>query len=374
MIKRKWFGGIERNLSFVNEVSAGIGLVTGYVLFGLYWLSTPITTVEVTTQTVAYEERVIGYIPEPTRLESISDLGSLNRTVPVTAKFPILNEQGRPALSEEVVTFEGKGTPMIYVEQKEIVIPKLASDDVKLVSPHSSSNYARFYLETILQGTGYYYEDKRVAFDGAMSADIFAVRIGTLFALLSLVLLMIKVKAISRSVNFLKSLMEPDKSPDTLDEASMSEHYENAKKFKKQYEMTKRSREAEYFERIGESAEVAYANILTFIDKAELFLRTEQDNNEYVVCRDKSVYIDPPVYCDIPTVDRKTYMGITADPLDVKRCTLEEAEFFANYLKNVEGALSIEPVRLVKAIRNALRINLILRKKLEFYLRNKGII
>tara|TARA_R110001599_G_scaffold120592_5_gene291692 strand:- start:110 stop:574 length:465 start_codon:yes stop_codon:yes gene_type:complete len=118
MIKRKWFGGIERNLSFVNEVSAGIGLVTGYVLFGLYWLSTPITTVEVTTQTVAYEERVIGYIPEPTRLESISDLGSLNRTVPVTAKFPILNEQGRPALSEEVVTFEGKGTPMIYVEQK----------------------------------------------------------------------------------------------------------------------------------------------------------------------------------------------------------------------------------------------------------------
>jgi hypothetical protein len=110
----------------------------------------------VTTQTVAYEERVIGYIPEPTRLESISDLGSLNRTVPVTAKFPILNEQGRPALSEEVVTFEGKGTPMIYVEQKEIVIPKLASDDVKLVSPHSSSNYARFYLETILQGTGYY--------------------------------------------------------------------------------------------------------------------------------------------------------------------------------------------------------------------------
>ena len=62
------------------------------------------------------------------------------------------------------------------------------------------------------------------------------------------------------------------------------------------------------------------------------------------------------------------------DPLDVKRCTLEEAEFFANYLKNVEGALSIEPVRLVKAIRNALRINLILRKKLEFYLRNKGII
>ena len=140
MIKRKWFGGIERNLSFVNEVSAGIGLVTGYVLFGLYWLSTPITTVEVTTQTVAYEERVIGYIPEPTRLESISDLGSLNRTVPVTAKFPILNEQGRPALSEEVVTFEGKGTPMIYVEQKEIVIPKLASDDVNLVSPHSSSN------------------------------------------------------------------------------------------------------------------------------------------------------------------------------------------------------------------------------------------
>lgn len=229
-----------------------------------------------------------------------------------------------------------------------------------------------FYLETILQGTGYYYEDKRVAFDGAMSADIFAVRLGTLFALLSLVLLMIKVKAISRSVNFFKSLMEPDESSDTLDEASMNEHYEDAKKFKKQYEMTKRSRESEYFERIGESAEVAYANILTFIDKAELFLRTEQHNDEYVLSREKSVYIDPPVYCDLTIDDRKTYIGITADPLDVKRCSLEEAEFFANYFNNVEGNLTIEPMNLVKAVRNALKINIGLRKKLEFYFRSKG--
>ncbi|HCC80021.1 MULTISPECIES: hypothetical protein [unclassified Methylophaga] len=79
---------------------------------------------------------------------------------------------------------------------------------------------------------------------------------------------------------------------------------------------------------MGKSAELAYANLVTYIDTAELLQQSDYVKEEYVLCRGGEAYIGPPIYCDLTTNDRTTYFGVNADPLDVKRLSLEEAEFF----------------------------------------------
>lgn len=50
-----------------------------------------------------------------------------------------------------------------------------------------------------------------------------------------------------------------------IDEATLSEHYNDVNKLKRQYEIMKRAREAEFIEQIGVSPEVA--NLTSFTKK-----------------------------------------------------------------------------------------------------------
>tara|TARA_R110000787_G_C13434736_1_gene445863 strand:+ start:3612 stop:3824 length:213 start_codon:yes stop_codon:yes gene_type:complete len=47
----------------------------------------------------------------------------------------------------------------------------------------------------------------------------------------------------------------------------LSEHYNDVNKLKRQYEIMKRAREAEFIEQIGVSPEVAFANLTSFTKK-----------------------------------------------------------------------------------------------------------
>jgi hypothetical protein len=60
----------------------------------------------------------------------------------------------------------------------------------------------------------------------------------------------------------------------------------------------RRKGETKIFDRMGKSAELADANLVTYIDKAELFQQSDYDKEEYILCRGEVAFIDPPIYRD----------------------------------------------------------------------------
>lgn len=363
MLKRKWNELFERNLSFLNEVSAGIGLLIGYALFGVYWLTTPDTTVEVTTQQVVYEERVIGHVPPPQDVEYLSEIESLERTEPVTHRFPKLTEQGTPVIEEHVVTFTGKGTPQIVVENKEIVQPKLVSDEVRPLRNIHSSAPVSFYLDTILEGTGYYYEDKRVVFDGVMSPDIFAVRIGTLFAFLAIVLLIIRTNAIARAAAGFKSLFKPEENSQPFFLPSgLDSHREDVARFKEKLEKEKHASENEkddpdYIKQFGlKKISLANERIRQFVSKAKIYLDSTPDPNQYIIGSESEFFIDLNVM-RFKSLHRKCFYRFkTVNPLDVDTYTLMDAHILATYLNEKGYMKDAQAVNKIEAVREMLNI------------------
>jgi hypothetical protein len=207
MKSRLFVGKItEGKLAWWNEVSAGIGLVVGYLLFGLYWLFTPDTVVEVETQVAQYEKTIVGYIPEDIDNLDGRDIFELVRSKPVMINTPMYDSKGRPVITTKHKTYIGKGKPKIVVTNIEILRPKIASPEIISLqtSGSGSTNPVRFRLNIINEGTGLYVPEKTVVFDGVASGDIFALRVATLFAFLALLLFLIRVR--KKVSNYLKNL------------------------------------------------------------------------------------------------------------------------------------------------------------------------
>lgn len=372
MAKRKWLGLFEKNLSFLNEVSAGVGLIVGYSLFSIYWLTTPDTIVEVTTQSVVYEEKVIGYVPKTQNIDSKSVVDSLDRNVPVTANMPVLDTDGQPVLEQKVITYRGKGNPQIIVDHKEIVVPKLKSNEVQVLSSPNMAGDESFYLDTILHGTGFYYEDKRVEFDGVMSPDIFAIRMGTLFAFLALVLLIIRVRAIPRTADFLRSLVAPEKGDGFITPESLTAHYHDVDVFKKNYEESRLRAIEEYFHKNKERSDSAYQNLMNYAEAGNAYLATGIDEDEYVLTSDGLSYIEFPVKSDLVDTEHNNHMLQTLNPLDIKSLSKDEADFLINYYKNL-GHPNLRAVRLKKAVMDMLDNTRSIRELMIVFYQRKGL-
>lgn len=82
----KW--NIERQLSWVNELSAGIGLILGYLLFGAYWLLTPDVTVEINRQNAEYIDTVMGMVPDDRFSFDWEEIEVLDRVKPFVLSTP----------------------------------------------------------------------------------------------------------------------------------------------------------------------------------------------------------------------------------------------------------------------------------------------
>lgn len=369
-MKQKLPEAVEKNLSFVNEVSAGIGLVIGYALFSLYWLTTPDTPVEVTTQSVVYEEKVIGYVPEPQDIESLSDVDSLERTMPVTAKMPLLDDEGKPVLETVVKKYRGKGSPQVIVDYKEIVVPRLQSNEVKVIATHDMAGKESFYLDTILHGTGFYYEDKRVTFDGVMSPDIFAIRMGTLFAFVSLILLLIRIRAFPRTVQFFKDLMQPDDDDGFLSNEELTQHYQHVEHFKNRVDEIESRALERYLNNNRKLCEKSFKNLTRFSEEGEKFLASGQDNDEYVFTLDGISFIQPPLMSDLVNTELNNHYRDSMNPLEINSFSLDQAEFICEYFKS-QGPTTLRYMRLKTAVESMLQTINPLRQILLMHWQNQ---
>ena len=192
-------GKIQSKLAWFNEVSTGIGLVLGYIGYSLFWLLTPNTKIVLNVTEPVYHETVIGHIPSELKTENIPSSKAINTQLnsdnlkPVMAKYPEFNSDGKPVLKVYHKTFEGMGKPKVLVQKIELLKPHFSSYSYTVSEGHNGFT-TYFYPNVFYTGTGFYYDKKTVEFSGGKNAEIFAVKIATMFAFLSFILFLFKIR------------------------------------------------------------------------------------------------------------------------------------------------------------------------------------
>jgi hypothetical protein len=221
---------IEHRLAWWNEVSAGIGLALGYVIFGMYWLLVPPTVLEVESQKVELTKKVIGFIPS-----SVTD--SLDGQIHTGGSQPVIELAPKRDSNGNLITYihkqkySGWGTPKVIAERVEILEPTLGSPSFRVIwstldgkphtiEPKDTPKQRDINPNIILVGSGHFLTKKSVSFDDNISADLFALRLGALFAFLSLVLFTIKSR--DKVKSFLLKLLTTPMPQEEDDEAPPS--------------------------------------------------------------------------------------------------------------------------------------------------------
>ncbi|ADZ91115.1 hypothetical protein [Marinomonas mediterranea] len=198
---------IENRIAWWNEISAGVGLILGYIVYGVYWVLTPETHVEIEYTEPEYADVIVGKIPNNFSYKSAPHLPEiLSRELEreVTVSAPVFDDKGRPKLIVKKLEASGLGDSRVIATKEEILIPVLSDhsftylvvEDRKLIKYYPSVSY---------KGTGVYYEKKEVIFEDANIADSFAVRTATFFALLSFMLFCLKSR--HNVIQWIKSLL-----------------------------------------------------------------------------------------------------------------------------------------------------------------------
>ncbi|EOD79580.1 hypothetical protein D515_01374 [Grimontia indica] len=193
------FQQVESKLAWFNEISAGIGLVVGYLCYTLFWLLSPETKIEVQVTEPVYEDVVLGYIPNEIETENIPTAELLTKKKleselkPIQVQAPKFTNEGLPVLKTTTKTFTGMGTPSVVVNRVELLRPNFGSYSYT-VTKGRKKFVTYFSPDIFYTGTGFYYEQKSVAFSGGKNAEIFAVQVATAFAFLSFVLFLLKIR------------------------------------------------------------------------------------------------------------------------------------------------------------------------------------
>jgi len=191
---------IETHVAWWNEISAGIGLVLGYLCYFLFWFFTPETVIEIEVVQPEYKAVEIGRIPEEIFSEkypSIVDLNVLDKTKTVIRNVPQFNVDGSPKLKASIERFSGLGKATVKSSKVEILVPFLSTPNFNysIIKGKGGKGYrAIFTPNEYLKGSDVYYHHKVVHFSEGNSADVFAVRTATIFAMLSLVLFILKIR------------------------------------------------------------------------------------------------------------------------------------------------------------------------------------
>jgi hypothetical protein len=315
--KEKWRDLIERHIAWWNEVAAGVGLLIGYLVFATFELVTPNISINVITERVIYEDIASGYVPSSDAAIRSDDLEFLKSKNAVILRVPRVDKKGLPLIKRELVTFTGKGNPEIIVTEKEIIKGSIIND------PES-----RDHLKTVLEGTGHYYNDKSVVFDDAISADIFAVRAGTLFAGLALILFLIRLRLKERLDKTVSGKLEHailnhalyEKPAVPVDEETyLRDMEQEARQFQKTYRAENVVNAAKYYTRI-----LGKANFERAIQRCEDNCKRLTDLIERDDCHGQFVIVSNDLYFD-PTEDNpsQTFKG---NPLDVPSYPEEEID------------------------------------------------
>ncbi|TFH89047.1 hypothetical protein [Vibrio ouci] len=190
---------VESKLAWFNEISAGIGLVVGYLCYTLFWLLSPETKIELSVTEPVYEEVIIGYVPREIETESIPDSEELESAMkdahlkPVMVKSPTFSVDGKPILKTTKTVFKGMGEPSVVVQRVELLKPNFSSYSYT-VTKGKQKFITYFSPDVFYTGTGFYFDQKSVEFSGGKNAEIFAVKVATLFALLSFMLFLLKIR------------------------------------------------------------------------------------------------------------------------------------------------------------------------------------
>lgn len=193
------FQEVESTLAWFNEISAGIGLVVGYLCYTFFWLLSPETKIEVQVTEPVYEDMILGYIPNEIETENIPTAELLakkklnSELKPIAVQAPKFTNEGLPILKTTTKTFNGMGTPSVVVNRVELLRPNFGSYSYT-VTKGSKKFVTYFSPDIFYTGTGFYYEQKSVEFSGGKSAEIFAVKVATAFAFLSFVLFLFKIR------------------------------------------------------------------------------------------------------------------------------------------------------------------------------------
>ncbi|EEW09198.1 hypothetical protein [Vibrio mimicus] len=193
------FQKVESRLAWFNEISAGIGLVVGYLCYTLFWLLSPETKIEVQVTEPVYEDIVLGYIPSEIETDNIPTGEQLAKKKkdaelkPITAQVPKFTNEGQPVLKTTSKTFKGMGTPSVIVNRVELLKPNFGSYSYT-VTQRNKKFLTYFSPDIFYTGTGFYYEQKSVEFSGGKNAELFAVKVATAFAFLSFVLFLLKIR------------------------------------------------------------------------------------------------------------------------------------------------------------------------------------
>lgn len=195
---------LENIIAWWNEVAAGVGLILGYLLFAFYVLFTPEHTITLTKQRVDLEQKVIGYIPEDiTTTMTLEQAHAQPRVIPVIEWVPQI-ENGIPVIINYEAQISGIGTPVYEQDFQEVLIPMPGQPNLDIEVKHFDDLEVVRYLYSlniIHKGTGYYLKNQNVTFEG-LTADIFALRVGTLFA--GLAILLFLMKSWKRIMRFIK--------------------------------------------------------------------------------------------------------------------------------------------------------------------------
>jgi len=211
---------IEVILGEVAGILPGIGLLLGWISYYFVLSLTPVQEVKVEILEPVYEKVEFAKIPE--NQEFIGppppDAKPTNYRV-VYKEIPVLDKDGKPVFRREERTFSGPGNAKVTMsEVTEILVPILKQPpwtygDVELPStkPYEDPKpkpsifspppkWARIYKENVqYKGTGVYHVIKNVKFDIGITPDGMAVRFATVASLISLGLVLYKLRRASRS-------------------------------------------------------------------------------------------------------------------------------------------------------------------------------
>jgi hypothetical protein len=198
---------LEQKIAWWNEISAGVGLIVGYMIYVGYILFTPSTIVEIDINEPLYTNKVIGQIPENHILVDVDT--NLDKYTDIVKSVPVFNDDGSPKLSTSSIKYEGFGQAKVETIKVEILIPRLTKEKYQKVRVNKGNQEYHIYEPIIyLKGTGIFYEKKAVIFEDDLNAEVFAIRTATFFALLSFLLFLLKIRhkiirSILHSLDFL---------------------------------------------------------------------------------------------------------------------------------------------------------------------------
>lgn len=189
---------VEKRIAWINEISAGLGLVIGYLIYSIFWVLTPETKIEIIITEPVFKEVVIGTIPKELITKNIPTEAIIKKmkseveNKEVKAFIPVLDDGGKPVIKTNIKTIFGLGEPTVRAEKVEILMPHFSNYSYT-VTKDNNEFITYFSPNTFYTGTGFFYQKKTVDFSGGKTAEIFAVKVATLFAFMSFMLFLIRI-------------------------------------------------------------------------------------------------------------------------------------------------------------------------------------